>query len=191
MDLKLSNVRLSFPNLFEAKEFKPGDGKPRFDATFLVEPGSENDKAIRAAIAAEAAAVFGAKATALLRQWDGNNNKVAYCSGDLKQDYDGFAGMMYLACHSKVRPGVFDNVRDPATGKARVIRTSAEGRPYAGCFVNAKVSIYAQKGENPGIRASFSGVQFWADGVAFAGGATATADDFEDLVDGAAADDLV
>ncbi len=190
MDFKLTNVRLAFPNLFEAKEFKPGDGKPRFDATFLIEPGSENDKAIRAAIATEAAAVFGAKATTFLKQWENNSNKHAYVSGDLKE-YDGFAGMMSLACHSKVRPGVFDNVRDPATGKARAIVSAAEGKPYAGCFVNAKVSIYAQKGENPGIRASFTGVQFWADGDAFTAGRAASADEFDDLVEGATADDLV
>ena len=48
MKVKLSNVRLSFPQLFVAKEFKPGDGKPRFDATFLIVPGSANDKAMTA-----------------------------------------------------------------------------------------------------------------------------------------------
>jgi hypothetical protein len=48
--VKLSNVRLSYNDLFQAKEFKAGDGKPRYSATFLVEPGSEADKAIRAAI---------------------------------------------------------------------------------------------------------------------------------------------
>ena len=58
MKLKLTNVRLAFPDLFEAKEFEAGDGKPRYSATFLVEPGSENDKAIRKAQKA-ACGIFG------------------------------------------------------------------------------------------------------------------------------------
>lgn len=52
--IKLAGVRLSFPDLFKAVEFKTGDGKPRFNASFLVDPGSENDKKIKAAIAVEA-----------------------------------------------------------------------------------------------------------------------------------------
>lgn len=179
MDVMLKDVRLSFPVLFTPKEYKPGDGKPRFSATFLIEPGSENDKAIEAAIEQAAAETFGAKAKALIASMRPQSNKFAYGDGDLKE-YDGYEGMKYLACHAKVRPGVFDNIADPATGKARVITSEAEGRPYAGCYVNAKVSIYAQKGENPGIRASFTGIQFFRDGDAFSGAKPASADEFSD-----------
>lgn len=192
MDFMLRNVRLAFPNLFEAKEYKPGDGRPRFDATFLIGPGSENDKAVRAAIKQEATNTYGQKAELLLKQWENNPNKYAYLNGDLK-DYDGYAGMMYLSCHSKVKPATFDNVRDPDTGKAREIKSETEGRLYAGCYVNAKVSIYAQKGENAGIRASMSGIQFCRDGDAFSAGRPASADEFEALDDYGATgtDDLV
>ena len=40
MDIKLANVRLSFPGLFKAEPFQPGD-EPKFKATFLVPKGSD------------------------------------------------------------------------------------------------------------------------------------------------------
>lgn len=171
-DITLKNVRLSFPDLFVAKEFKAGDNKPRFNATFLIPRGSENDKAIQAAIRAAAEETYGAKAAAYLESFRGNANKFCYLNGDLKE-YEGYAGMNYLACHAQQRPLVIDRNRSPLTAE--------DGKPYAGCYVIAKVSIYAQKGEFPGIRASFSGVQFCADGDAFSAGSPASVEDFEDL----------
>lgn len=172
MKIKLKDVRLSFPNIWKAKEFKPGDGKFRYDATFLIVPGSENDKTIKAAIQAAAVETYGAKADKFLAQCEGQANKNAYADGDLK-DYEGYEGMLYLACHSKVRPLIIDRAREPLSEE--------DGKPYAGCYVNAQVEIYAQKGENPGVRASFSGVQFVRDGDAFGGGSAAKTDDFDDL----------
>ena len=61
MKLKLKNVRLSFPDLFEAKDFEAGDGKARYSASFLVEPGSDNDKAIEAALVEATNGKFGEK----------------------------------------------------------------------------------------------------------------------------------
>ena len=181
MKVKLNKVRLSFPDLFSAVEFKTGDGKPRFNAAFLIEPGSEHDKAIEAAIKAVAAEVHGAKAEKFLASVRGNANKCAYLDGDTKE-YDGYEGMMFLACHSKVRPTVLDRDKTPLT--------AADGKPYAGCFVNAIVDIYALKGDNPGVFAAFSGVQFHSDGEAFGGGRPASADEFDDVTDGADADDF-
>lgn len=182
MKVKLKKVRLSFPDLWTATEFKIGDGKPRFNATFLIEPGSDNDKAIRDAIREAAKETFGAKWEAILKSLEGNSNKFAYLDGNLK-DYDGYEGMMYLACHTKTKPYICD--RDP-----NVVLAADSGKPYAGCYVNATVDIYAQKGENQGVRASFSGVQFAADGDAFSAGRPATADDFDTVEDGAGGDML-
>lgn len=170
--VKLKNVRLSFPDLFEAVEYEKGDGKPRFNATFLVEPGSENDKAIRAAIQAEANEVFGKTAASMLKQFEGNSQKMCYLDGDTKE-YDGYKGMWYIACHSKTRPTVLDRNKSPLV--------AADGRPYAGCYVNASIEIYAQNTANKGIRAGLKGVQFVEDGDAFGGGAPASPDEFDDL----------
>lgn len=180
MKVHLKNVRLSFPDLFKAVEFKPGDGKPRYNATFLIVPDSDNDKAIRAAIVAAAEESWGDKAKKIVESIKGQSNKFCYLDGDLK-DYEGYADHLYLACHSKTRPTVVDGARQPLT--------QDDGKPYAGCYVNAIVDIWAQKGENQGMRASFSGVQFASDGEAFSASAPASADEFEELA-GATADDF-
>jgi len=180
--MQLNYVRLSFPDIFRAVEFKTGDGKPRFNATFLVEPGSENDLKIRTEIKRVANEAYGKKAEAYLKQWDGNSQKFAYLDGNTKE-YDGYADMMFLSCHSQVRPGVFDLDKTPLVEE--------DGRPYAGCYVDAIVNIYAQTGENPGIRGAFSGIRFRADGDAFGGGCSAKADDFADITEGAEAEAFV
>lgn len=183
MKVKLTKVRLSFPDLFEAVEFKTGDGKPRYNATFLIEPGSANDKAIRAAIEHEAKETYGAKYAAILKGLENNANKYCYLDGNTKE-YDGYADLWFLACHRRAADGaptIIDRDRSPLGANS--------GKPYGGCYVNAIVDIYAQKGENQGIRASFSGVQFDSDGQAFSGARPASADEFEELA-GETADDF-
>ncbi len=181
MEVKLKNVRLSFPNLWHAREFKTGDGKPRFDASFLCEPGSENDKAILAAIDAAGKAEHGEKWVSVKKGLWGQSNKCCYLDGNTK-DYGGYEDQWALSCHAKARPLIIDRDKSPLSEE--------DGRPYAGCYVNAKVEIYVQKGENAGIRASFSGIQFVSEGEAFTGGKPASADDFDDLGEGADGDDL-
>lgn len=185
MKVKLSNVRIAFcDSLYEPKEYEAGDGKFRHSATALVEPGSANDKALRAALKEVATEVFKAKGPQNLKLWENNNQKCCYTSGDLKADkYDGFAGMMVLSAHRAAKqgaPGVFDRTLDPKTGKLRVL-TARDGKPYAGSYVNMTVDIWAQTAPNDGIRATLIGVQFVQDGDAFGAGAPPSPDDFDDL----------
>lgn len=189
MKVKLTNVRIAFiNNLRTAAEFEPGDGKFRYSATFLVEKGSENDKAIEAAIKTVAVEGWAKKADAMLESFRSNSNKFCYQNGDLK-DFDGFEGNMYIAAHRKRddgRPLLLDNVADPETNKpARLVDSNGdwlpgkEGRIYAGCYVNATIDIYAQTKTNPGIRCGLMGVQFHAPGDSFSGASRANEDDFE------------
>ena len=206
MKVKLSNVRLSFPQLFVAKEFKTGDGKPRYDATFLIVPGSANDKAIRDAIEAEGLAKLDKKWASFKASNERNANKWAYLDGNAKE-YDGYADHWYLACHSKVPPGIYTHrvhngkvctitqsggvFQPDAFGKMQPVEVDFQPVvPYAGCYVNATVDVYLQTGENPGLRGGFTGVQFFADGDAFSAGGAASPDEFADVGAGADAADL-
>lgn len=188
-DAIIKNVRLSFPDIFHAVEFKPGDGKPRWNATFLIEKGSETDKQIFAALRGAAFEVYGEKAEKFLESIKGNANKMCYLDGDLK-DYDGYEGHMYLSSHRAQRmrngslnqpPIIIDRDKTPLG--------EGSGKPYAGCYVNAKVSFYAQKGENAGLRCSFSVIQFFKDGDAFSAGKPSV-DGFDEL-EPESADDFV
>lgn len=175
MKVILKKVRIAFPVLQEAKEYTPGDGKPRYSITPLIVKGSDNDKAIEAAIAEVAKEGFGAKAAAMLKTFRGNSQKCSYNDGDTKE-FDGFAGHNYLAAHRRKADGP-PTLRDK-DGKTPVAADS--GRIYAGCYCNVIADIYAITKGNQGIFASFSGVQFVADGDAFSG-SRARDEDFEDL----------
>jgi len=179
--IQLKNVRLSFPDLFEASEF---EGKRSFGATFLIKPGDANDKAIRAAINEVATEKFKDKAAAIVKAaMAGGNQKCCYWDGNLKT-YDGYADMMALTSkrgEDKGRPLVIDKNKAPLV--------SADGKPYAGCYVNASVELWAQDNKyGKSVRCTLLGVQFAGDGDAFSAGSIADESDFEDLSEGA--DDL-
>ena len=182
MKLKLSNVRLAFPVLFEAKTVN-GEGKPAFSASFLIDPADPQVPGIRKAIEAVAKERWGAKADVILKQMQGQD-KLALHDGDMKANYEGFAGNLYISARSAARPLVIDIDKSPLT--------EADGTIYAGCYVNVTLDLWAQD-NNYGkrINAGLSGVQFMRPGDAFAGGSVATPDDFEDLSVATTADDLV
>lgn len=182
MKVKLNNVRLAFPQLYEAKTVN-GEGKPAFSATFLLDPTHSDIKALNAAIDAVAKDKWGAKADAIVKTARAAD-KVCLHNGDTKAEYAGFEGNFYVSARNATRPTVIDADKSPLTAQ--------DGKPYAGCFVNAVVDIWAQD-NNYGkrINASLGGVQFFRDGDAFAGGGAASADEFDNIAEGATAEDLV
>ena len=179
----LHNVRLSFPDLFEAVQYQ-GKGAFSYKATFLVAPGSANDKKIEAAIQTEATAEYGKKAAAKLALLAPQPQKYCYRDGEEKE-YDGYEGVKFLGAKRKQNDG------PPAViDEAKRQLSAASGKVYGGCYVNASVDIYAQSGENEGIRCSLIGVQFCADGDSFGGASAANTDDFEETEAGADAEAL-
>jgi hypothetical protein len=178
MKIKLNNVRLSFAQLFEAKTVN-GEGKPAFSASFLLNPSDPQIAAINAAIDAVAKDKWGAKADANLKVMR-TADKTCLHSGDLKANYEGFEGMMYVSSRNTLRPTVIDVDKTPLVAE--------NGKPYSGCYVNAVVELWAQD-NNYGkrINATLMGVQYFKEGESFSGGGVADADDFDDL----SIDDLV
>lgn len=185
MRTNLKNVRLSFPVLWTPEPFEEGDKKLRYSATFLIEPGSEADQAVQAAIRSAAIEAWGAKANEMLESFKGNSQKFCYLDGSTKS-YDGYQGKLYLSAHRSSTdgaPSVFGPDIDPATRKLRLLK-EADGLPYAGCYVNALVEIYAQTKKYPGVRCGLIGVQFARHGDAFSGAGRAADSDFAPLDDG-------
>jgi len=179
MKLKLKNVRLAFPSLFEAKTVN-GEGKPAFSATFLIDPADPQVAMINAAIEETAKEKWGAKAAVMLTQLRAAD-KVCLHNGDLKATYDGFAGNLFISARNAVRPAVYNSDKTPLV--------AADGKPYAGCYVNVVLELWPQaNGYGQRINATLMGVQFFRDGDSFTGGGTASEDDFDDV--SAVADDL-
>jgi hypothetical protein len=178
MKIKLTNVRLSFAQLFDAKTVN-GEGKPAFSATFLIKPNDPQVKMINEAIDAVAKEKWGAKADANLKIMR-TADKVCLHNGDLKANYDGFEGMLFVSARNPIRPLVVDANKTPLTAE--------NGKPYSGCYVNASIELWPQD-NNYGkrVNATLMGVQFFRGGESFSGGGVASEDDFDDVT----VDDLI
>jgi hypothetical protein len=147
------NGRLSFPNLFTAKSIN--DSEPKFGAAFLIdkEKGKATLDALNTTIRAVAA-----------EKWPkGMPKGVKVCLHEgSEKEYDGYdESVMFISASSKKRPVVVNRLRQPvAEGDAQC--------PYAGCYVNAVVNLWAQDNQfGKRINASLEAVQFVKDGSAF------------------------
>jgi hypothetical protein len=173
--ITLKNVRLSFPHLFTPQAGTDG-GEPKYNATFIVEPGSANAKALAKAVELVAKEKWADKAAVTLKALKADN-KLCLGDGERKADKGGYDGMMYVSARNPARPTVVDRDRTPLT--------AADGKPYAGCSVNAIIDVWAQDNQyGKRINAKLLGVQFVKDGEPFgAGKSAATLDQFEELED--------
>ena len=165
----LKDVRLSFPDLFEAKSFD-GMQDPKYGAHFLLEKEGEAYNAVVEAMKEVATEKWGKaadKAIATLTK----QGKTFLNDGNDK-DYDGYADMYYISAKSKTRPMVIDKDKTPLD--------STDAKPYSGCYVNAAIEIWAQDNNwGKRINCQLRGVQFFRDGEAFSGGGAASADEFD------------
>jgi len=183
--IQLKNVRLSFPNLFEPSVV--GDdpkAKPRYSAMLILPLDHPQLKECYAKMKAVAKDKWGAKAEAMYTAIE-KSDKLAVHDGDTKAQYDGVAGNMFISAASQesARPLVIDADKSMLTPR--------DGRPYAGCYVNASIDFWAQdNGFGKRINAQLRGVQFFKDGDAFAAGRPADSDEFEAVTEGADASDF-
>ncbi len=181
MLLSIKNARLAYPHLFVRQKPSIGEGQPKYNGNFLLPKGDPQIAAIQAAMLEVAEAKWPGAGRTVLQSLeaskrclrDGNNNLDK--AGVVR---NGFAEHVYISASSIPQPGLFDRVRDPATGKARAI-TVDDGTLYDGCYVNVHLDIYAmQDGTVRGVYASIRGVQFAGDGERRTAGVS-TADEFD------------
>lgn len=180
--VKLQNVRIAFATLFEPRRVGSDDkSEPRYSAAFIIDPKSaavdELDKAIKA-VAIERWKDKGAAVLKKLNEEGKVCFKRAARTNEAGEPYAGFEGKFSLNASNKSRPLVIDRDKSPLT--------AADGKPYSGCYVNASIEVWAQD-NNFGrrINATLRGVQFHADGDSFGGGAPASAEEFDDVSEGA------
>lgn len=168
--VQLKNVRLTFPQLFDAKQVN-GQGDPKFSAAFLFAKDHPQLAELQAAVLEAATAKWGPKAGEVLKALKASD-KICVHDGDAKSDYDGYTGNYFVNASNKVRPLVIGPAREPLV--------AADGKPYSGSYVNAIVEIWPQDNQfGKRVNASLLGVQFVKDGERLAGGGVAAADDFE------------
>lgn len=175
MRILIKNARLAFPNLFEPRPGQDG-GEAKYGASLIIAPDNPAVKELNAAFAKIAKEKWADKAEVILKGLRAQNRLCLY-DGATKAQYQGFEGNMYVSASSKLRPSVFDRNKAPLTAE--------DGKPYSGCYVNASIELWAQDSKSYGkrINAQLRGVQFAADGDAFAAGSAASDDEFDDLGD--------
>jgi len=151
--IKIPNVRLSFPNLFETSVFD-GNDTGKYDATFLLNKETHKDiiKQIRAQFKTLAA---GPK----LQKKMPSPDRLCLKDGD-ETEREEQQGHYTLKASTKKRPVVLNRDKTPVTEDDNLI--------YAGCYVNTIVTLWAQNNAyGKRINASLDGVQFCAHGEPF------------------------
>lgn len=155
--LTLTNVRLSYPQVFKPKAMTDKQGRPmgepKFSASFLMDK-KEHKKLI-------------AEIKTKIEQLKAEKNlkvapdKVCLHDGVEKDGTDGYGeDVMYLNASNTRRPQVVDRKKGAVTEEDNVI--------YGGCYVNAVVRLWPQNNEyGKRINASLEAVQFVRDGEAF------------------------
>lgn len=197
-DLKLKDVRLSFPTLgiaeyYQNKKTKDTDER-RWTGTFLIPTNSPQWKVVNDMIITVAKASFEKKWEQVLAAIEGNAQKFCWIDGK-KKAYEGYQGAWALTSlrkESAGRPGVFDSDKSPIYKPDGTLYEGKAMRVYAGAYVNAHVNFWAQDNTHgQAVRCELVAVQRNKDGDAFSGGMAVDADAFDEITEGAdAADDL-
>lgn len=164
--VRLRGVRLSFPVLWKPRAMEEGK-TPTYGANFLLHKVKQKDQieAVQKAIRTEMAAKGWDKPKALslcLKQAD-------------EKEYDGYTSeFLYISANSQNPFPIVDRNLRPLSEK--------DGRPYAGCYVNATINIRAYEHKmKKGVAAYVSAIQFHADGEAFGGGHVNVEEEFADV----------
>jgi hypothetical protein len=163
MKIKLQNVRLSFPSLFKTSTFG-GSDTGKYDATFILD--KKQHKAVIEQIEAQIEALSKEK----FKGKKPSADKICLKDGD-EMERPEFAGKMTIKASTKKRPLVIDRDKTPLTVEDGVI--------YAGCYVNAILSLWAQDNQyGKRINGQLEGVQFYDHGEPF-GDAGLSVDEFD------------
>lgn len=186
IEIIINDVRLVWPQAFEAKAVKDGD-KPRFTCSALMKPTHPGVTAIKQAMAKLANEKWGEAGPATLKTLAASN-LLALHNGDTKAEVsEEFAGNVYLSAARSLKKGPPKVVGTKAGTDGKPLPLQAiDGKLYSGCYGNIKVKIWPQ--DDPGmpkrINAELIALQVTRDGDPIGGGGPATADGFE-AVEGA------
>lgn len=150
--LDLTNVRISFPNLFKPTKAPGSDGLPAYNATFLVDKSKPLATVL---LNLEKKIKVGFKTFS-------PDQNFAIFDGDKMQnprpEYAGCVVVKARRSEDKGRPVVVDQTGQP-------ISPDLSRSIYPGCYVNAKVYFFGtDRGGKNKICCRLNGVQKYADG---------------------------
>jgi Txe/YoeB family toxin of Txe-Axe toxin-antitoxin module len=167
-NVKIVNARLSFPAIFRPKKGPEENSKEAFSATFILDKktNASSIKAIKDMIAQIVRDDFKGKTPPKICLRDG-----------AEKELDGYGeDVMFISARCDRRPQVVNRDMSPLV--------EDDGKPYAGCYVNATVRLWAQDNKfGKRINAQLRAVQFVKDGAPFGEGTVDVSKEFEALPD--------
>jgi hypothetical protein len=152
--IKMQSVRLSFPSLFNTAKFGAED-TGKYEATFILDKKrhAEVIAQIKSAVEKLMKEELKAKLPA---------DKICLKDGD-EMGRPEYEGTYTVKASSKRRPLVINRDKSPITESDNVV--------YAGCYVNAIISLWAQNNQfGKRVNAQLDGIQFACDGEPFGDG---------------------
>lgn len=152
--IKLQNVRLSFPSLFQQAAFG-GESTGKYEATFILD--KKEHAQVIAQIETEIARLQKEEIKAKV-----SSDKICLKDGD-DMGRPEYEGKMTIKASTKKRPLVIDRDKAPITEDDNIV--------YAGCYVNAILTLWPQNNNfGKRVNAQLDGVQFVRDGEPFGDG---------------------
>ena len=162
-NIKMANVRLSFPSLFQTEIFA-GDDTEKYAATFILDP--QEHKNVIKEIESEIKRLTDEKFDGKALKYD----RVCLKDGD-DSGTDLLEGKYTIKATTKKRPLTINRDKSQVTEDDDIF--------YAGCYVNAIISLWAQNNQwGKRINASLGGVRFCSHGEPFQAGGV-DADEFD------------
>mgnify|MGYP000374177211 FL=1 len=178
--ITLKNVRLSFPQIWTPKAYVEGQ-TAKYSANLLLDKDGDKEQLdqLKKAIKQAATVSFNGEIPKGLKTFLGDGNEKAY---------DGYENAMFVSCSSRQRPSTID--RD------RVQLVEEDGKLYAGCYVNAAISLWVQNNTwGKRVNCNLLALQFVKDGETFGAGGVKVEEMFDDIsseqADDAADDDFL
>lgn len=171
--IKLENVRLSYPHLFVPAKALEAGKEEKYQATFLL------DKTKHATLIKKIEALTDRLALDKFHKKIPLKHKPLRDGGaEDMMDKEGYGDeVTFIRSSSDKRPVVVDRDLTPLT--------KDDPKPYAGCYVNATIRLFAY--EHPtggrGVSCGLRAVQFVKDGDSFGAGPVKAEDEFTAVED--------
>lgn len=174
MKIVIKNARLSFPNLFKASSYEGSE--PKFSAALILDrkENAADIKAIENAIAEQVKEHFKGNTKALKGTCLRDGAEKVDPDGEFKDGYG--PDVVFVSASNRNRPQVVDRNKSPLTAE--------DGKPYAGCYVNAVITLWAQNNNfGKRVNANLLAVQFAKDGEPFGDSKVNVDEVFDDLAE--------
>lgn len=172
----LSNVRVSFPQLVEAKaSVKPSPENPKpkekFSVDCILTPDNPSFGKFMAEVQVAMAAKWADKAPAILNMINADRKLRCYGKGDEKIGlkslvvHPGYAGNLFIGANNEDRPQMI-RPDGSAVESSNTMEYQAIARTiYGGCYANVAVSPWLQDNvQGRAVRCNLIAVQFLKDG---------------------------